>query len=303
MIRRDWAGIALVVGLVFLGAAPGANQTPVFRTSVETIVVNVAVTRRGAPVMGLSAADFVLLDNGRPQIVGTLLEATPIDVTFLAESINRLVDPDLVRVKALAALASRVSALLRPDDRLRVLEASDQVREARPMKDMGDPLGQGQLRMSNGSSLIDAVFHALAWPVTPGRRHMIALFSDGMDGRSSTLEPELLPLIAAKSDAVLHAVLFATPATDRIRGLRGQMDDWEKSHAAVVRAVDRTGGDVHHGARSDERLAKAMEHFRSSYALHYTPRDVARDGWHEIKVTLPNHPGVEIHARKGYGGG
>ena len=148
---------------------------------------------------------MLLLDDGRPQIVGTLLEATPIDVTFLAESINRLVDPDLARVKALAALASRVSALLRPDDRLRVIEASDQVREARPMKDMSDPLGQGQLRRSNGSSLIDAVFHALAWTVTPGRRHMIALFSDGMDGRSSTLKPELLPLIAAKSDAVLPA--------------------------------------------------------------------------------------------------
>lgn len=302
MIRRDWIGIVVVAGLVFLGVAPVANQTPVFRTSVESVVVNVAVTRRGAPVTGLTASDFVLLDNGRPQTVGTLLEATPIDVTFLTESINRLIDRDLARVKGIAALASRVGALLRPDDRLRVLEGSDQVREARPMKDMRGPLGQGQLSLANGSSLMDAVFHALAWPVTPGRRHMIAVFSDGMDGRSSTLEPELLPLVAAKSDAVLHAVLFATPATDRIPALRGQMDDWEKSHAAVVTAVERTGGDVHHGARSDERLERALEHFRSSYALHYTPRDVARDGWHEIKVTLPNHPGVEIHARKGYGG-
>lgn len=303
MIRREWTAVALVGGLVFLGAIASADQTPVFRSSVETVVVNVAVTRRGAPVTGLTAADFVLLDNGHPQTVGTLLEATPIDVTFLTESINRLVDPDLARVKGLAALASRVGALLRPDDRLRVLEASDQVREARPMKDMSSPLGQGQLRLSNGSSLIDAVFHALARPVTPGRRHMVALFTDGMDGRSSTLEPELLPLIAAKSDAVLHAILLATPTANRLGGLRGQMDEWEKSHAAVLRAVERTGGAVHHGARSDERLAKALEHFRSSYALHYTPRDVERDGWHEIKVTLPNHPGVEIHARKGYGGG
>ena len=302
MIRPAGFGIAIAAVLGLLGTSPGADQGAVFRTSVETVVVNVAVTRRGAPVTGLSAADFVVLDNGRPQAVGALLEATPIDVTFLTESIHRLIDPDLARVKGLAALASRLSAHLRPDDRLRLLEGADQVREVRPMKDVRGPLGQGQLRMANGSSLIDAVFHALAWPITPGRRHMIAVFSDGMDGRSSTLEPELLPLLAAKSDAVLHAVLFATPAADRIRGLGGQRDDWQKSHDALVDAVERTGGAVHHGARSDERLEKALEHFRSSYALHYTPRDVESGGWHEIKVTLPNHPGVEIVARKGYGG-
>jgi hypothetical protein len=51
------------------------------------------------------------------------------------------------------------------------------------------------------------------------------------------------------------------------------------------------------------RVFKAMlDDFRASYVLQYVPHGVAADGWHEVSVTVKQHPKYEIRARKGYKG-
>jgi hypothetical protein len=49
---------------------------------------------------------------------------------------------------------------------------------------------------------------------------------------------------------------------------------------------------------------RALDDFRSSYVLRYSPHGVAAGGWHEIavRVTRPGR-GYVVRARKGYVGG
>jgi len=61
------------VGLVSMAAQE--PPPPVLRASVDQVVVDVVVTDRdGAPVTGLTAADFELLERGTPQAIGTFSE-------------------------------------------------------------------------------------------------------------------------------------------------------------------------------------------------------------------------------------
>src|SRR5258708_3316243 len=62
-------------------------QTPAFRLSVERVQLDVSATRAGRPVAGLTAADFVVTDNGSVQpIESTILEDTPLSVQLVLDA-------------------------------------------------------------------------------------------------------------------------------------------------------------------------------------------------------------------------
>ncbi len=66
-----------------------------------------------------------------------------------------------------------------------------------------------------------------------------------------------------------------------------------------------TGGALHPPGVFTDRTATAIfaklyEDFRHGYVLRYTARGVAREGWHEITVTIPRFPSYEVRAKRGY---
>jgi VWFA-related protein len=70
----------------------------------------------------------------------------------------------------------------------------------------------------------------------------------------------------------------------------------------VATLADSTGGTFFHGTNDFDdglnRVAAAPE-FR--YVLAFSPTDMKLDGrFHTLKVTLKNHPGMELQVRKGY---
>jgi len=71
--------VVVVVSLSWNGDVTGAVQEqPRFRTGIEAVVLDVSVLGRdGTPVRGLTAADFTVLEDGRPQAVSTF---TPVDL-------------------------------------------------------------------------------------------------------------------------------------------------------------------------------------------------------------------------------
>ena len=69
-------------------AAPSAQQAPVFRAVRDVVLVDVVVRdRTGAVVRGLTAADFEVIEDGRPQQVST----------FSFQEINRAATPIMSR--------------------------------------------------------------------------------------------------------------------------------------------------------------------------------------------------------------
>jgi hypothetical protein len=109
--------------LIFLGLGPGAlgltQQTaPVFRARTDVVSVDVAVSRGGRPVTGLTTSDFILMDNGVRQKVEALsVETLAIDVSLVVD-LSGSTASTLERFKA---DIQRMAGFLRPTDRVRLV--------------------------------------------------------------------------------------------------------------------------------------------------------------------------------------
>ena len=72
---RTVAAITMAAVLSTTSSPAGQDpdqQRPVFRAGAHFVRVDVYPTRNGQPVTGLTAADFELLEDGRPQAIETI---------------------------------------------------------------------------------------------------------------------------------------------------------------------------------------------------------------------------------------
>src|SRR5262245_5433653 len=75
-----------------------------FRSGVDGVVIPVSVRTGNKPVTGLTAADFVLRDNGVVQeLQSVAAEKIPIDVTLLLDLSSSVDGPMLQRLKTAVA--------------------------------------------------------------------------------------------------------------------------------------------------------------------------------------------------------
>jgi hypothetical protein len=70
--------------------------------------------------------------------------------------------------------------------------------------------------------------------------------------------------------------------------------------------VDATGGSLTEVESKDDigaAFLQILDEFRQRYLISYTPRGVARDGWHAVTVRVKSRGGLKVKARPGYWGG
>src|SRR5579871_2752423 len=73
------------------------TQTPVFRAGVDLIQLDVSVLDKNRhPVHGLTAADFVVREDGAAQAIDTFAEVVMPDVTTTETAWSRQIAPDVV---------------------------------------------------------------------------------------------------------------------------------------------------------------------------------------------------------------
>lgn len=317
----------LLAGVIAPDPARARAQQPIFRARTDVVSVAVSVMKGREPVLGLGAADFEITDNGVRQTVDAVAsDRLPVDLTLVMTGFA--VDRAIERGRGLVS-AEATRQLLQPSDRLRIVWVYDDVSGGLAGVDYSVPTDpaarqaagvahlngftiwsdQAGKRLTHGIALADGLFYALAWPVDPDRRHLVVAFTDGFD-TASTIEMETLPKLAGHSDAVLHAVFWATPSDGP--GSAGGLSTWppasilpawEESYRLVDAAVRRTGGTIHLAKQAPNALADIIAEFRSSYILRYTPRGVAPAGWHELGVKVTRPGSFKVRARKGYEGG
>ena len=275
------------------GVAASARQQPVFRTSVEGVSVTVSVRKGGAPVAGLTAADFEIFDNGVPQKISAFtVEALPVDVTLLLHVSRSIAG---YRLEWLRSSVREAAGLLKADDRLRLIAVQHALRELAPLQG-GQRPDVETLVATGGTALYDALAASLMRPSQADRRQLVIAFTTGVD-TISVLGLDAVESIAGLADAVVHLVV-------PVAGSAGARKSLLADAAPLSNLVARTGGQVF-PADADAPIGgaftRAIEEFRTSYVLRYVPQRVTRDGWHDISVTVKGGP-FEIRARKGYGG-
>jgi len=271
----------------------GQNQ-PTFRARTDLVSVDVAVRDRGRPVTGLGANDFEIDDNDVPQTVLDIsYEKLPIDVT-VALDVSQSVTGSML--DQLRRSVRELKSDLGMHDRLKLMTFNIRINR---LVDFTEDVSAADAALANvtafgGTSLLDSLAVALVTPVPPDRRHLVMLFSDGIDSSSISDADEILE-VAQRSTSTIGFVLLAlappiTPAIDAGRDL-------------YARLAKETGGTVvivPMGMNLSETFRRTLDDFRSSYVLHFAPTGVQRSGLHKLDVRV-KRKGVEVRARKGYG--
>jgi VWFA-related protein len=324
------------VGLSISAPSAGAPQGQTFRTTTDVVTVDVSVRVDGRSVPGLTAADFELLDNGvRQRIDVAQTAAVPVDLTIVADLSGNRFRPWNVRVDMPAVAAAvesdvrEIATLLRPDDRVRVLGVDTYAHQIAPLQTANRLPAIRTVAAGGMAALHDAIVAALVQPVEPGRRHIVVAQTKGTD-TISAVDAAGVRDVAARSDALLHIVAMGTEFVTeaKLRGFQCQNMGycqptrrfWQPFTRTSLQpdglrltpggelladAARVTGGALHVTQLINEptmagTFRRAFDDFRSSYVLQYTPRGVAREGWHAITVSVPRLPASEISARRGY---
>lgn len=301
---RAWPiAVVLAVAPPVLGAAPTLPQAaqappqaqdPVFRASVDGVLVNVSVRQANQPVTGLTADDFELTDNGVPQeIVSMSFETLPIDVTLLLDASSSVQGRRLMRLKNSVV---ETASILDAEDRLRLIEVQFELHQIFPFQPGGAPPPVDELAAGGGTALLDGLAAAMMRAADPDRRQLIVAYTDGND-TTSILDVAGVREIADNADAVLHIVVPTS-------GGRNARNDVPAADA-LEDIARRTGGQlflVDIDAPITDAFRQAIDEFRRSYVLRYRPTGVEMGGWHEIQVRVTGGEGYEVRARRGYGG-
>lgn len=277
----------MLTPLLLSGGIAQDRQPPLFRSRTLSVRVDVLVTDGRKPVVGLTAADFELRDNGVVQTVEVLDTAdVPLNVVLALDTSASIAGK---RATDLTVAAHALLDGLNPADRAALVTFSHVVTPAAALTSNFAAIRKQllELKPSGRTAVIDAVYVALATTVAEAGRSLVVVYTDGADVSSWLELGEILESVK-RSSAVLYAV-----TTD------------EGPRAALLGSLTRaTGGvDVRVGSSAELRAGfhRILQEFRSRYILAFTPSGVTPGGVHRLDVRV-RRGGVTVNARPTYVG-
>jgi VWFA-related protein len=274
-------GVAMAAGL--LSGTPRAEQA--FRSGVEAVRLDVLVLDKGEPVRGLRAEHFEVRDNGvLQQIDRVSFEQIPLNVVLTLDMSGSL---EGNRLEQLRGAARALLDGLEADDQAGLVTFNHMVaQESALTKDVAQVRAAlDRMETFGYTALVDGAFAGMMLAQSDPDRALEVIFSDGID-TASWLTPGVVIAAAKRSDAVVYCV-YAGP-----RRAPGFLRDF----AAF------TGGQVFENpdlSALGSTFTRILAEFRQRYLITYSPRDVAPDGWHQLRVSVRGSRAT-VKARPGY---
>ncbi len=275
-MRVGLLGVLLVVGASAQEPqpAPIVRQNPEIPTiRVESRLVSVAlnvVDEHGAPVGGLTADDFVLSEDNRPQRIAIFdrESSTPLEIVLALDASESVFGDDKLERDA---AKSFVKSLLRPQDRLDLIDFADNVDELVAFTNEPKKIDEGLGRIVHGdaTALYDAVYLASQrlqeekLPVAAGQaaaRKVVVLITDGENTtRHGSYDAAIEE--ALRAGAMVYALIIVPIQADAGRNVGGE-------HALIQMARD-TGGKFYYVSDKHD-LAPAFQHVSDDLRTQYT---------------------------------
>jgi Ca-activated chloride channel homolog len=280
--------IRVVAALALLCSTTVIATQPTFSARVDGIRVDVLVTDSSRrPVRGLTAADFVIRDNGVPQEVDVVsFGETSLNIGLAFDLSESVAGAPLDRLRA---ASNALTSKLQPADRLALVTFDHVVTMRCALTSsracVNDALAEA--KPAGDTALVDGVFAGMMVGESDAGRSLLMVFSDGLD-TASWLSPNRVLEMARRSDVVVYPVASKDPRPDFLDQL------------ALL-----TGGRLHELGWNDDlsdTFRAILDEFRNRYLVTYTPKGVPRDGWHKLDVRV-NRSGARVKARPGYQGG
>jgi Ca-activated chloride channel family protein len=256
---------------------------------VETRLVNVAlnvVDAHGAPVGGFERQDFQILEDGKPQTIAVFdREATsPLSIVLAIDASETVVTSERLEREAAKHF---VSAILRTQDEISLMDFADTVREVVPFTNQAKRIeeGLGNLQHGDETSLYNAVFLAsqrlAATSEAAGRRRVLVVISDGGDSVGGKRYEEAVEA-AQRAGAIVYSIIVVPIAADAGRNTGGE-------HTLIQMSED-TGGKYYYVTDTKD-LEPAFQHIsddlRTQYLLgYYAPLQGGESEFRRIKVKM-----------------
>jgi Ca-activated chloride channel family protein len=288
-------------GGVLVARAPQTPRAP-FRTAIDLVSLNVTVTdAAGHHISGLSADDFVVFEDGRPQRLSYFAAlSTPLSVSLLIDTSSSMEQQLAVAQQAAIDFVSR----LRPGDLAAIVNFDSRVEVQQPFTSDKQALESAirDLRAGGATALYNAVYIALRQLATVKaeseeaiRRNVIVVLSDGEDTSSLVTFDQLLDLARRSQTAIYPISLTAdSPSSNRT---------YQAATFALRQLAQETGGRLLTAKRADELTGvygQIRDELTSQYVLGYISSNPLRDGgWRKLAVRILR-PNVIPRTRAGY---
>lgn len=311
MMRTFFAAALLPISL-----APGAARPEDVRLDVQVVE-----RLRNRPIEGLTAADFEVIDAGRPAAITFLdSQAVPLDLVLIEPAGDPSRLEEIGKIIGDLPLAFQE---LRPGDRVGIVRASP---KGESVLGLGMNVGAArdqlfreapQRKARNTDCLFDAISLAariLAESGSGVRRRAIVVIADDRERGSKQTQAEATHA-ALKAQATVHLLWMRTrveplsvattggvppsplpPMTMPPREARGS--NWR----SIKPVITATGGET---AMPDTRLARLPELIRRlhlRYLLSFSPADGRGGKLHSVTIRIngPRGGNSEVRASSGY---
>ncbi|HEU5350523.1 MAG TPA: VWA domain-containing protein [Terracidiphilus sp.] len=295
--RRGARRAAWLLGLGF-AALGAAAQTTTLKVDVKLVNVLVNVTdRNGALVGGLTKNDFEIDEDGRPQKIAVFERQSglPLNITLAIDTSGSVFKD---RVMDEQAAHRFVEALMRPEDKMSLIEFATDVVELTPFTNKKAAIERGLKRLRGGdaTALYDAIYLASQKLGPKDGRKILVLVSDGGDTAENTTYAQALEA-ALRSEVMIYSIIDVPVEASAGRDTGGE-------HAMITLA-EQTGGKSFYVDQGglDKAFERVSEDLRTQYLLAYYPRyQVPGVDFHRLRVTIPRAAPGEFHLfyRTGY---
>jgi Ca-activated chloride channel family protein len=294
--------LTFVFFVFFVSFVLSAQQPTTFRAGIDLVNIGVTVTDgKGNPITGLTAEDFVVTEDGRPQTVryfaGGDQSGPPAPEMHLgllldvSESMGE--DIGFTRTAAIKFLNTLTDAA-----DITVVDFDTQVRVGRyGQRDFARLIERiRQQKTSGNTALYDAIGMYLDGANGQNGRKIMLLYTDGGDTRSAMRLGELLDLLKA-SDVTVYAIGVLEHQTQAGKGTQRRV---------LQQIAEATGGQAFFplSVRNlDSVYDKVLAEIRAQYTLGYVSTNDKADGtWRKVDLKVNRKDGRDyrIRARKGY---
>ena len=290
---------ASLCGAIALGQH--APQVPVFSTELALVKVTVSVEdRRGRPVEGLSAADFILREDGRPCPITVYAGSDAPEGGRVSLALALLVDTSESMLESLRLSRQAATHFLTHVPSAHEVLVVLFAQEAQVLRfDAGRPeelsASLASATAGGNTALRDTIASTLARLRSPDGRVVMVLLTDGEDTVSRT-SPEQLARMLQGNPVTLY------PVASR-GGTEGAAAD-RQAYAFLERLARLTGGRAFRltGEGALPAVFSAiLDELRGQYVLGYAPpRSQGGGGYRSIRVEVKGRGDLTVRHRPGY---
>ena len=308
--RIAFIALLFAVGTICVLPWPAVpqSQQPILRVEVDLQPIDVHVEdTKGNNVSGLTANDFTVLENGKPQKIAFFdAGSSPVSIVILVDSSSSM-NSNNGQLGSAQRIAAQFMRTARPGDDISAMDFTDQMGSYQQLtrEQLLNPVGVTlSPAPSSGSALYDAIATALCHlRASKNLRQAVIVISDGIDQYSHLSLEQLIGQVRSSRAQLFMIGLQSRPEF----GFQGQPEP--KLTLITGRDIDNpvvVFGDLmkESGAESfipksgrglDEALLAVSNMLQSEYTLAYYPQRSSNE-MRKIEVKVDRH-GAHVLSR------